>query len=212
MSDINEKEKNSQPTEAVKEENIKPTADAEAPISPAPTDKPEEEAGTKNSMFQKHKDKKNEEQIVKLQKQVDELNEKLTAAVNDKYRAYADADNIKKRLHTEADNANKYRIQSFALDILPALDNLQRALDGKDESDPFIKGVKMVYDQLDSSLKKEGLTEIDCLNKPFDPNYQHAIMTEKVEGTEPNMVVEVLQKGYMLKDRLLRAALVKVSE
>ena len=62
------------------------------------------------------------------------------------------------------------------------------------------------------AMDQEGVKVIDCLDKPFDSNYCHAIMTEKVEGKEPNIVVEVLQKGYMLKDRLLRAALVKVSE
>lgn len=70
----------------------------------------------------------------------------------------------------------------------------------------------MIYDQLMAALEKEGVTEIDALNQPFDHNVHNALMTEKVEGTPPNMVIEVLQKGYMLKDRILRAALVKVSE
>jgi len=151
-------------------------------------------------------------QLAKLQAQVDDLTKQLQAAVNEKYRAFADADNMKKRIRQEAETADKYRIQSFALEILPALDNMERALAGKDDKDPFIKGIRMVYDQIHSALTKEGLSEIECLDKPFDPNYHHAIMTEKVEGVKPNMVVEVLQKGYMLKDRLLRAALVKVSE
>lgn len=144
--------------------------------------------------------------------EVEKLNLELAAAKNAYYRAYADADNLKKRLMNEAENANKYRIQSFALSILPAIDSLERALEGKDESDPFVKGVKLTYDQIMHALNQEGVTAIECLNQPFDANYHHALMAEKVEGVEPGTVVEVLQKGYILKDRLLRAALVKVSE
>ena len=70
----------------------------------------------------------------------------------------------------------------------------------------------MVYDQLIKSLKDVGVEEIDCLNKDFDPNFMQSIMVEKKEGVKSNVVIEVLQKGYMLKDRVLRAAMVKISE
>lgn len=152
------------------------------------------------------------EEDVDLLAEVEKLNSELAAAKNAYYKAYADADNLKKRLQAEADNANKYRIQSFALNILPAIDSLERALDGKDENDPFVKGVKLTYDQIQNALSQEGVSPIECLDQPFDANYHHALMTEKVEGKEAGIVIEVLQKGYMLKDRLLRAALVKVSE
>ena len=70
----------------------------------------------------------------------------------------------------------------------------------------------MIYNQWIAALKNEGVEEIDCLNKPFDPNLEQAIMQEKVEGVESGVVIEVLQKGYLLKDRILRPAMVKVSE
>ena len=70
----------------------------------------------------------------------------------------------------------------------------------------------MIYNQLVETLKKQGIEEIDCLNKEFDANFHHAIMQEPKEGVESGMVIEVFQKGYMLKDRILRPALVKVSE
>ena len=148
----------------------------------------------------------------KLMLEIKQLKSDLEKAKNDYYKAYADADNLKKRLQNEANIANKYRIQSFALNILPALDALELALNGKDESDGFVKGVKLTYDSIMHALENEGVSQVDCLNKPFDANVAHAIMTEKVEGVDPDIVVEVMQKGYMLKDRLLRAALVKVSE
>ena len=148
----------------------------------------------------------------KLQKEIEELKHEVEVTKNAYYKAYADMDNLKKRLLNEADQANKYRIQTFALSILPAIDSLERALANKSTDDPFVKGVKLTYDQILNALHKEGVTEIECLNKPFNANYCNALLTEKVEGVEPNTVVEVLQKGYILKDRLLRAALVKVSE
>ena len=147
-----------------------------------------------------------------LREEIENLKHEVDVTKNAYYKAYADMDNLKKRLLNEADQANKYRIQTFALSILPAIDSLERALNGKSTDDPFIKGVKLTYDQIMNALHKEGVTEIDCLNKPFDANFCNALLTEKVEDVEPNTVIEVLQKGYILKDRLLRAALVKVSE
>ena len=70
----------------------------------------------------------------------------------------------------------------------------------------------MIYMQLVNALKNEGVEEVDVLDKPFDANFSQAIMTEKKEDVEPNTVIQVLQKGYKLKDRILRAAMVKVSE
>ena len=148
-----------------------------------------------------------DEKIKKLEAEVNELKNKYAMA-------YADTQNMQKRLQAEADMNKKYRIQSFANEILPVLDNLERALasDENKKDEGFYKGVKMIYDQLINALKKEGVEEIDCLNKEFDPNFEQAIMQEKKEGVDSNIVIEVLQKGYMLKDRVLRAAMVKTSE
>lgn len=167
------------------------------------------------------KDEIDDEQEEVVEDLIDERDQKikdLTAQVDDlknKYAmAYADTENTRKRLQAEADQIKKYRIQSFALEILPVLDNLERALasDENKEDDGFYKGVKMIYEQLVTALKNEGVSEVDCLNKEFDPNFQNAIMQEKKEGVKPNTVIEVLQKGYILKDRVLRAAMVKISE
>lgn len=168
-------------------------------------EKIKEEEATKTPEEEIKVDPKDEE-IEKLKKEIDQLK-------NDYTRVFADMDNLRKRLEAEAQTNKKYRIQSFALEMLPAIDNLERALASKeDKEDPFYKGVKMIYDQLLISLKNEGVSEIECLDKEFDPNFQQSIMVEKKEGVKPNTVIEVLQKGYMLKDRVLRAALVKISE
>lgn len=140
------------------------------------------------------------------------LKEEVETLKNDYLKAYADTENTKKRLVRENDISRKYRAQSFAFSILPVIDNLERALSA-DSSDASLKeGVQMIYDQLIATLKDEGVEAIDALNQEFDPNLHSAMMTEAVEGVEPNIVVMELQKGYMIKDRILRASLVKVSE
>jgi len=170
----------------------------------------------------KEETKKEDEEIEEIVEDfIDEKDEKIKALeaevadLKNKYAmAYADTENTRKRLQQEADQQRKYRIQSFASEILPVLDNLERALasDENKKDEGFYKGVSMIYEQLVAALKNEGVEEIDCLNKAFDPNFQNAIMQEKKEGVDSNIVIEVLQKGYMLKDRVLRAAMVKTSE
>lgn len=136
-------------------------------------------------------------------------NEKLK---NEYFKAYADAENFKKRSQREVDNLMKYRIQSFANDVLPVLDNLERALSAPTSDESFKTGVQMIYDQLVAALEKEGVKEIEALGNPFNPQEHHAIAKEKQEDVEAGIVTEVYQKGYILKDRVLRASMVKVSE
>ncbi|MCH1941138.1 nucleotide exchange factor GrpE [Holdemania massiliensis] len=156
--------------------------------------------------------KKNE--IEELKTRISELEGENVRLKNEYLKAYADTENTRRRLQQEAEQTRKYRIQSFALDILPVLDNLERALaiEPTPETESYRKGVEMIYQQLIHALTKEGVSEIEALGKEFDPNFHQALMMEAVEGAEPNQVVEVLQKGYLLKDRILRAAMVKVSE
>lgn len=171
--------------------------------------KAEEKEEKKSAKFSKRK------RIEELEEEVAKLKEEVAASKNAYFKAYADAENLKKRLQSEADNVRKYRIQGFATEVLPVLDNLERALDVKVE-DPniknYVKGFEMIYQQLVHILENEGVKVIEAQDKPFDPNYHQALMQEAKEGVESGMVIEVLQKGYMLKDRVLRAALVKVSE
>ena len=184
----------------------------ELPEQEKPTEETPKEENEGKENRKEHKKEKKLSEVEKLKQEIEDLKQEIGVTKNAYYKAYADTDNLKKRLQAQADEANKYRIQSFALAILPALDSLELALMGKDPEDSFVKGVKLTYDQLMHALNNEGVEKIDCLNKPFDANEAHAIMTDKVEGIEPNTVIEVLQTGYRLKDRLLRAALVKVSE
>ena len=167
---------------------------------------PEDEV--ENDLIEKDPLEVKEEEIASLQ-------DELSKAKTDIARAYADTDNMRKRLQKETDMAKKYRFQSAALELLPILDSMNLALANAPENDEtknFVKGFEMIRTQLENAMSNEGVKEIDALNKPFDHNTMQELMQEKVDGVEPGIVVEVLQKGYMLKDRILRPALVKVSE
>lgn len=147
-----------------------------------------------------------------LMEENEALIKELDQLKNDYAKAYADTENTRKRLNKEFEQQNKYKIQSFAKEILPILDNCERALAIETEDENYRKAFEMVYKQIQTAIEKEGVTEIEAEGEPFDPNWHQAMLSEHVEGVEPGMVLEVLQKGYKLKDRLLRAAMIKVSE
>ena len=176
---------------------------------------PEEETKTEETKeehgHKKHRHSK--EEFEKLELKISELEGENKKLQNEYFKAYADTQNLRKRLETDFEARQKDRIQSFAVDILPAIDNLERAmlaLGNVDEN--TAKGVEMVYNQLINALKKEGVEVIDPQGQAFDSNFHQGLSTEVVDGVEPNQVVQVFQKGYKLKDRILRPALVKVSE
>lgn len=159
--------------------------------------------------------KRKKKEIEELKEEIIKLQEELATTKNAYYKAYADTENLKKRLQNDADTLRKYRIQSFAYDILSAIDNLERALQQEaktEEMKNYIEGIQMIYQQIMTSLQKEGVSVIEAKDKPFDPKVHQALIQEKVEGVESGIVLEEIQKGYMLKDRVLRATLVKVSE
>lgn len=139
----------------------------------------------------------------------------LDKAKNDVARAYADTENMKKRLQKEADTAKKYRFQQAGLALLPIIDSMEMALKIETEDEAlknYVKGFEMIHQQLITVLENEGVKPVEALDKPFDHNTMQALMQEAKEGVESGIVIEELQKGYMLKDRILRPALVKVSE
>ena len=131
------------------------------------------------------------------------------------YKVFADMENLKKRLQNEHANAMKFMMQSFIEELLPVVDNFERSLavvDPSDEIKNFLKGYEMIYNQLMEVLKSQGVEVIKTEGEEFDPNFHQAVMTVKDDNFKTNMIVEELQKGYKLKDRVIRASLVKVSE
>ncbi len=166
----------------------------------------------KKSQGFKKKEDKDHKKIKELEDEITKLNEQVIALRNEYYKAFADAENTKKRLQQDFMIKSKYMMQNFATEMLSVIDNLERAMASADKESAIYTGVNMVYQQLLNALHKEGVEEIEALGLEFDSNYHHAIMSEVKEGVKPNVVIEVLQKGYKLKDRILRASLVKVSE
>jgi molecular chaperone GrpE len=137
------------------------------------------------------------------------------AAANwDKFvRERADLENYRKRVQRDKEDLLKYGNESLLLEILPVIDNMERALaHASDESlSSVIEGVNLTLSMLQSVLKKFGVTQVDALGKPFDPAYHQAMSQMETQEYPPNTVCSEFQKGYMLNDRLLRAAMVSVA-
>lgn len=153
---------------------------------------------------------KKDEMIKTLSENVQELQNKLL------YQQ-AEFANFKKRREEETRNMLKYQNYDMALEIITIVDSLERALDVPvdkltDDVKKYLEGFKIMYNNLINILNKFEIRQIEVLNKEFDHNTSQALMTEHVEGMEPGKVIQVLQKGYVIKDKLLRPALVKVSE
>jgi molecular chaperone GrpE len=166
-----------------------------------------EEAAEETPEQEENEEVSQEDELLSLKEQVEESENKYL-------KLYAEFENFKRRNRQEAELNSKYKDQKFAENLLPVLDNLERALaiDGTDES--FIalnKGVEMVYKNLVETLEKHDIKAIDALNQPFDPNFHQAVMTE-ASDSESDIVIEEFQKGYILKDRVIRPTMVKVSE
>ncbi|WP_088102529.1 nucleotide exchange factor GrpE [Halalkalibacter urbisdiaboli] len=142
-----------------------------------------------------------------LEKEVADLTNRLL-------RVQADYDNFRRRSREEKEAAAKYRAQSFIEGLLPVIDNFERALlvnPEQEEAKSLLKGMEMVYRQLQDTLKNEGVEVIETVGQSFDPHLHQAVMQVEEEGYESNQIVEELQKGYKLKDRVLRPSMVKVN-
>ncbi|MGE5653649.1 MAG: nucleotide exchange factor GrpE [Bacillota bacterium] len=129
-------------------------------------------------------------------------------------RLQADFDNFRRRTQREKEDLAEYASQKLISSLLPIIDNFERALNitsSNDECKGILQGVQMINRQLVDQLQKEGLTAMDAQGQPFDPNVHEAVMQVAADGVEDNTVVEVLQKGYRLKDRVIRPAMVKVA-
>ncbi len=182
--------------------------------------KPEYEEAVKEAAAEEDKETKKESKAKKDDKKDNKENEKIIKLENEKkeiYESYlrlrADFDNYKKRIEKEKAEIYTRSLEDILKKMLPILDNFERAVEAKSEdADKIIEGVKMVYEQMTGLLKSEGLEMIDALDKNFDPEYHHAVMTEQNEEKEDNAVLAVLQNGYALKDRVIRPAMVKVNK
>ena len=164
------------------------------------------EVPEKKEKAKKEKKDKRDEEILKL-------TELLNAEKEKSMRIQAEMMNFRKRKEEEVSNLYKYANEDILKKLVSIVDNFERALSLKNEENKdFLEGFQMIYSNILNILTDNEVVEIDCLNKEFDPNFHQAVLTEAKDGVESNIVIEVLQKGYMYKDRVLRTAMVKVSE
>lgn len=144
-----------------------------------------------------------------------ELQGKLDDEENRHLRLRADFDNMRRRSQLDREAAEKYRAQKLLSDLLPVLDNFDRALQVEtttEEATSLVKGIEMVYRSLVEATEKEGLEVIKAEGEQFDPNFHQAVMQEQDSDKETGVIVRELQKGYILKDRVLRPTMVSVNE
>ncbi len=160
---------------------------------------------------------KHHEEIKKLKEELDEKDKQIND-LNDKIKYHqAELINYRKRKEEEVTNRLKYANQDLISELILILDNFERAikLDDNnltDELSKFLKGFKMMYASFDDVLKKYGLEEIEAEHKEFDPNTMEALMTDNDKDFKDGEVLEVLLKGYRLKDRVIRPASVRVNK
>lgn len=156
------------------------------------------------------KDKKKNKELEKLQQDYSVLNDKLL-------RITAEMQNMKRRYEEEISRIYKYDGENFIKKTLGVIDNFERAINMDDDNlddevSKFLNGFKLIYSDLKKNLEDVGVTEIECLDKPFNPEMMDAVMTEKVEGKESGIVTSVMLKGYIYNDKVIRPAMVKVNE
>jgi len=182
------------------EEELK--VNAENDQEPVSAEEPEvlEETATENS-------EEGQAELEKLRAEAEEHKQRLL-------RTQADFDNFRRRTLKEKEELGKYASAKLITELLPVIDNFERALSTTAESadlSSYAKGVEMIFRQLEGILKTEGLTAMEPVGTPFNPEFHQAIMQVESDEYEEGTVVEVVQKGYLLKDKVLRPAMVKVS-
>lgn len=167
------------------------------------------DSGRKGSGREEAKAEVSPREVEKLRNEASECRDKTL-------RTLAEMENLRKRLEKEKQDYCDFANKEFVSDLLPVLDNFDRALAAVDpasrgESDPYRQGVEMIYKQLEEVLKSQGLEEIKALGEHFDPFLHEAVQEEESDDYPDGTVLEVLLKGYLFRRKLLRAAVVKVS-
>lgn len=153
---------------------------------------------------------KSDQEIELLNKEIINLKEVIL-------RNQAELQNYKRRKEEETEKINKYKNEELIKELLPVIDNFERAIkmddnDLSDEVSKFLSGFKLIYTNTVNILNKYEVTEIKAEGVEFDPSYHHAVLTDHDDTKPAGVVLEVLQKGYTYKDRVIRPAMVKVNE
>ena len=155
-----------------------------------------------------------QETILTLQAELAKVQAQADDYLRQWQRLQAEFDNYRKRTQREKEDIIRYAAEQIIKAMLPVLDNFERAIAASQTNQDFgsfAQGVDMIFRQMFNILAKEGLTPIEAVGQPFDPNLHEAVLRTEAEGQPENTVVEEVQKGYRLKDKVLRPSMVKVS-
>lgn len=153
------------------------------------------------------------EDFDKLEMELEDMKKKNKELEDQYLRLQADFINYKNRKEKEKENLYSFAQEDLLSSLLPILDNFERAIESVENTeDSFFKGMEMIYNQFYKTLLDMGLEEIDALHEKFDPNYHHAAFQQESDEFEEGTVLEILQKGYKFKDKVIRPAMVKVSK
>ena len=154
--------------------------------------------------------------IEELKAELEEAHQKANENWDKAVRTLAEMENLKKRTQKDLEDARKYALTSFAKEILPVFDSLvlglQAATGDSEDVKKFREGSELTIKQFEALFAKFNIVAIDPMGQPFNPEQHQAMLMQEVEGAEPNTVVNVFQKGYMLNGRLLRPAMVVVAK
>ena len=151
---------------------------------------------------------------VKKNKHLEELEQKVKLLEEETLRAKADLINYRKRKDEEVSNLLKYANADIIMSLLPILDNFERVINNEvsDDLKNYLEGFRLIYNQIKDILASNDVKEIEALDKEFDPVYHQSISMRKDESKESGIVLEVYQKGYTYKDKVLRPAMVIINE
>ena len=155
--------------------------------------------------------KETKKKLEKNNNKIKELTDKTKELTNSLQHLQAEFENYKKRIEREKQDIIRYSSQNLIIKLLPIIDSFEIALENHKDKNKFIEGMKLVFSQFYSTLEKEGLKQIDPLNEKFDP-YKHEVMMHEKNDKPDNTIVEVLQKGYILNDKVIRHAKVKIAK
>lgn len=178
-----------------------------------PEDEVKKEAGSVEATETPEED--NAPEAEKTEEKSEEKTEEKADDGNEKYvRLMAEFQNYKKRVAKEKNDIREYATEKLVMELLPVLDNFERALAASAEDDPagYAKGMELIFTQMVTELQKSGLAEVEAEGQDFDPTKHNAVMTEENEELESGKVSKVLQKGYALNDKVIRPSMVAVTK
>ena len=158
---------------------------------------------------------KKEEDIHLLQEQLEKLQDESKENLDKVLRAQAEMENLRKRTTRDIENAHKYALEKFIIELLPILDSLELGLSASADTenvDELFKGMELTLDMFNKAMEKFGVKTIDPQGEKFNPELHEAVSMQEIKGSESGIIVTVMQKGYLLNERLIRPAMVAVAK